>query len=286
MRNIRLTLTLTLAGLALAACGRQATPTPFILPTQAPPTETTVVVVPTDSVIAPTVTAQPTSTATPAPPTATPTLTTPPTATVPPTPDPNEGVGEVVFSDALDGTGNWYWTFEDEAASFGVSGEQKQLNTVAKQSGTWRFVISNDTVKVGNQQIRVNAHTNVCAEADEYAVLFRGNVEPETNAYSFYGFKLGCDGTARLELMQGNNVTVLVDWTTSPAIKPGANADNAITIWANKDQMRFYVNDQYLFSAQDATLADGFYGFFLYDRTNANMSVSWKGLEAKAIKLP
>ena len=287
MRTFRLTFTLALAGLALAACGQQATPTPFILPTQVPPTETEVAVVPTEPVVVtPTTTAEPTNTATPAPPTATATPLTPPTATVPPTPDPNEGVGDVVFHDALDGTGNWYWTFDDDAASFGVSIEQKQLNTVAKQSGTWRFVISNDTVKVGNQQIRVNAHTNVCADADEYALLFRGNLDAATSAYNFYVFKLRCDGSARVELMQGTNVTVLVDWTASPAIKSGANADNAITVWANKDQMRFYVNDQYLFSAQDATLAAGFYGFFLFDHTNANMSVSWKGLEAKAITLP
>ncbi len=287
MRIFRLTLSLAVAGLALAACGRQATPTPFTLvsvPTQALPTETAVAVILTDAVTAPTATAQPTTT--PEAPTVTPTLITPPTATVPPTPDPNEGVGDVVFSDALDGTSNWYWTFEDDAASFGVSGEQKQLNAVAKQSGTWRFTISNDTVKVGNQQIRVSAHTNVCADADEYALLFRGNVEAETNAYSFYVFKLRCDGSARLELMQGNSLITLVDWTASSAIKPGANADNTITVWANKDQMRFYINDQYLFSAQDATLAGGFYGFFLYDRTNANMSVSWKGLEARAVTAP
>lgn len=286
MRTFRLTFALALAGLALAACGRQATPTPFVLPTQPLPTETAAPVVPTDNVSVPTIAAQPTHTATPAAPTSTPTPLTPPTATVPPTPDPNEGVGDIVFNDALDGTGNWYWSFEDDAASFGVSGEQKQLNTVAKQSGTWRFTISNDTVKVGNQQIRVNAHTNVCADADQYAFLFRGTTDPETNAYSFYAFKLRCDGSARLELMQGNNVTALVDWTASPAIKPGANADNAITIWANKDQMRFYINDQYVFSAQDTTLTAGFYGFLVYDRTNANMSVSWKGLEARAVTTP
>jgi hypothetical protein len=132
----------------------------------------------------------------------------------------------------------------------------------------------------------VSAHTNVCADADEYALLFRGNYDAETDAYRFYVFKLRCGGAARLELMEGNDVTALVDWTASPVIKSGANADNAITIWANKDQMRFYVNDQYLFSAQDAMLADGFYGFLLYDRTNGTMSVSWKGLEARAVTTP
>jgi hypothetical protein len=224
----------------------------------------------------PTATAPPVASPTPEPPTAT------PTAAVPPTPDPNEGVGEVVFKDNLDGTGNWYWTFEDDAAAFGVSGEQKQLNATAKQSGTWRFVISNDSVSVGNQQLRVTAHTNVCADADEYALLFRGSVDAEFN-YSFYALKLRCDGAMRLERMQGNDVFALTEWATFSAVHAGPNAANALMVWAKGGEMRFYANDQYLFTAQDTTLAAGFYGFLLYDRTNGTMSVSWKGLEVKAV---
>jgi len=279
MSRFRLTLGLALAGLALAACRAQTQPA--AVPTQPIPTNTAVVN-PTTPVIIPTVTPPPTNAPEP-----TATLPPAPTATpaVPPTPDPNEGVSDVVFKDNLDGTGGWYWTFEDDAASFRVSLEEKQLNATAKQNGTWRFTISPDTVKVGDQQIRVSAHTNVCADADEYALLFRGSVDPE-GIYTFYAFKLRCDGAARLEILKGDDVTVIVDWTSSPAIRPGAGADNTVTVWAHKDQMRFYVNDQYLFSAQEATLAEGFYGFLLYDRTNGNMSVSWKGLEAKAVILP
>jgi hypothetical protein len=57
-------------------------------------------------------------------------------------------------------------------------------------------------------------------------------------------------------------------------------------VWAAGDQMRFYVNDEYLFSAQDATLTEGFHGFYLYDQTNGNMSVSWKNLEARIVTAP
>jgi len=279
MSRFRLTLGLALAGLALAACRAQTQPAS--VPTQPIPTNTAAVN-PTTPVMIPTVTLPPTNAPEP-----TATLPPAPTATpaIPPTPDPNEGVGDVTFKDNLDGTGGWYWTFEDDAASFQASLEEKQLNGTARQSGTWRFTISPDTVKVGDQQIRVSAHTNVCADADEYALLFRGAVAPE-GSYTFYAFKLRCNGAARLEILKGSEVTVIVDWTSSPAIKPGAGADNIVTVWAHKDQMRFYVNDQYLFSVQEATLAEGFYGFLLYDRTNGNMSVSWKGLEAKAVTLP
>ncbi len=282
MYRFHLTFGLALAALALAACQSRTQPT--AVPTQPPPTDTAVVN-PTNPVTVPTVTPLPPHTPTPAPPTATSTPLPTATPTVPPTPDPNEGVGDVVYQDNLDGTGGWLWTFDDDAASFGLSPEEKQLNATAKRSGTWRFSSSPDTVKVGDQQIRVSAHTNVCAEADEYALLFRGTVDAE-GIYTFYAFKMRCNGMARLELLQGNNVTVIVDWTSSTAIKPSAGADNTVTVWAHKDQMRFYVNDQYLFSAQDATLAEGFYGFLLYDRTNGNMSVSWKRLEVRAVKLP
>lgn len=269
----QLVLWLTLGALVLAACSTP-TPVPTTAPTQPPPTETPAATA-TEAVIVPTATAPPENTATPSA-----------TPTIPPTPDPNEGVGDVIYRDNLDGTGNWFWTFEDEAASFGVSREQKQLNTVAKQSNTWRFTIGPDTTKVGDQQIRVSAHTNTCADADEYALLFRGNSNADFTEFNFYAFKLRCNGQARLERLQGPNTSVIVDWTASPAINSGANADNTLIVWAHQDQMRFYVNDQYLFSAQDAALTQGFYGFYLQDRTNGTMSVSWKSLEVRSITLP
>lgn len=287
MNYLKLTLTIGLATL-LAACGTAATTEPVvILPTQAPATPT---VQPTVGIIVPSATPQSINTATPlseATPTAIPTLAPTETPAVPATPDPNEGVGDVTYIDKLDGTGGWLWTYEDDAAKFGVSLEEKQLNSIAKRSGTWRFTISNDVIKVGNQQLRVTARPTVCAEQDQYALLFRGKVVDEaTSTYSYYAFKLRCDGSARLEKLEGPDTVVLVNWVQSPAIQTGVNVDNTLMVWANKDQMRFYVNDQFLFEAVDGSLAEGFYGFYLFDRTNGNMAVSWKNLEARAINLP
>jgi hypothetical protein len=268
----------------LAACGSvRQTIVATLPPATTPPTEAAS---PTPQVIAPTATQPPPATPTPAPPTATPTEAATATPTVPPTPDPNEGVGNLVYSDRFDGTSGWSWTFEDDAVKFGISREQGRLNGVAKRSGTWRFTISDDTVRVGNQQVRVTARTEVCAENDEYALLFRGRVDAATNTYSYYAFKLRCGGAARLERLDGPNTTVLVNWAASSAIKAGAGQDNVLMVWANRDEMRFYVNDQYLFSAQDAALSEGFYGFYLHDRTNGNMAVSWQNLEARSVSVP
>jgi len=263
--------------LVLAAC-QSATPTAELLPTA------TTVVLPTVT-IAPSLTPPPANTPTSEPPTATPLPAETATPTVPATPDPNERVGEVVYADPLDGTGNWYWTFEDDTAHFKVSLENKQLEAMAKQSGSWRYTISNDTLKVSDQQLRVTARVETCGDTDEYALLFRGQVDAQ-NTSSFYVFKLRCNGAARAELMQGTRITTLAEWTTSPAIKAGAKAENVLTVWAYKGELRFYVNDEYLFSAQETTLTEGFYGFFLMDKTNGNMMVKWSGLEARGIKAP
>lgn len=281
MNTLRLTLFISFAAI-LAACGTPATTEPVvILPPQVPATTQ-----PTAAVVVPSATPQPVSTATPEPPTAIPTLAPTATPAVPATPDPNEGVGDVTYSDKLDGTGGWLWTYEDDAAKFGVSREEQQLNTLAKQSGTWRFTSSNDLLKVGNQQVRVTARPTVCAEQDQYAFLFRGKLDTATSTYSYYAFKLRCDGSARLEKLEGPDTLVLVNWVQSPAIQAGVNVENTLLVWANKDKMRFYVNDQFVFEAADSSLVEGFYGFYLFDRTNGNMAVSWKNLEARSINLP
>lgn len=235
---------------------------------------------------APSVTPPATATATEtAPPTATETPAASPTITPPPTPDPNEGVGDVVFEDALDGTGNWYWTFDDDTANFGVSTETKELIATAKQSGSWRYTISNDVVTVGDQQVRVTAKALACAASDEYGLMFRGQADAEGN-YNLYIFDLNCSGAARMLVLQGSELYALSEWQTNPAIKPGAEAENTLMVWMAKDQFRFYVNEAFLFEVQDATLNEGFYGFFLRDNNAGTMSVSFKNLVAKEVTVP
>ncbi|MDW8327880.1 MAG: hypothetical protein RMK99_15065, partial [Anaerolineales bacterium] len=192
---------LVTGALMLAACGPVSQTVVATLPPATPPPAEAAS--PTPQVIAPTATQPPTATPTPAPPTATPTEAATATPTVPPTPDPNEGVGNLVYSDKLDGSSGWAWMFEDDAVKFGVSREQGRLIGVAKRSGTWRFTISDDSVRVGNQQVRVTARPEVCAENDEYALLFRGRVDAATTTYSYYAFKLRCGGAARLERLDG-----------------------------------------------------------------------------------
>jgi hypothetical protein len=278
--------------LALSACGPRTTPT-VILPTAAPATDTAPA--PTDA--PPTVTAAPaaTETASPEAATATPEATataspspsaiTPPTETVPATPDPNEGVGDLAYQDPLDGTSAWFWTFTDDVASFGVVDGQVR-GVMSQANSGWRFTVSPTDLRFGDQQLKLTTHTAACGDNDEYGVLFRMAESPapdNPSPYDGYLFKLRCSGAARLELIRGTTNTVLVDWTPSAAINTGAPADNALTVWARGGEMRFYANDQYLLSANDATLATGFYGLYLYDRSAGGLTVNFEDLLVRSV---
>jgi hypothetical protein len=272
-----------LSALLFAACRGRATPD--VLPTAPLPTDTALA--PTSAPPEATATsALPTATAEPATATATASATpsevpATPTATVPATPDPNEGVGEVVFQDALDGTGRWFWGFSDDVASFGiVDGQLKAVMT--QPSAGWRFTISPDDLNIADQQARLTAHTAACGENDEYGLMFRGSTDAEDN-YQLYLFKLRCGGAARFEVVRGSDITPIVDWTTSAAINTGAPADNTLMVWAAGDQFRFYVNDQYLFSAQDAALTSGYYGVYIYDRTAGGLTVNFEDLVVRTV---
>ena len=235
-------------------------------PTSAPATEQSTSA-PTETTVAATVTSLPVT----------------PSNTPAATPDPNEALGDVIYQDNLDGTGGWFWTFSDDVATIGVV-DGKLKGVMKTANAGWRFTISPDTLQFSSQQVRLAAHIVTCGDNDEYGLMFRVKSEADKpDFYDGYLFKLRCGGAARLELVQGSQTTALVDWTTSPAIKTGPGADNNLLVWAAGGDFRFYVNDQYMFSAQDSTLTTGFYGIYLYDRTAGGLTVNYDSLVAKAV---
>jgi hypothetical protein len=230
-------------------------------------------------------------TVTPVAPTASPGVVTALLATATPlpvvtaTPDPNLGVGDVVYEDKLNGQSGWGWGYlEQDVATFSTAGGQLDAVMLKPNVGP-RFSISPDTLKIGDQQVRVTARANLCYNLDEYGLMFRIGADPAGN-YLGYVFKLNCAGAARVETLRGTSAEVLVDWTPGPAIVSGAPAENTLMVWMVKNQFHFYVNDKYLVSLTDSTFAEGFYGFYVRDRTNGGESVSFTNLVAKAVTLP
>jgi hypothetical protein len=248
--------------------------TPFVSPTPAPPTAE-----PASATPAATETPEATPTPSAVPATA--------TATVPPTPDPNEGVGAVVYADPLDGSSQWFWGYQDEVVRFEIA-DQRVLATMSQANAGWRFTSSDDSLRITDQQARVTAHTLACAENDEYGLLFRLTstftaTEAPAPEYAGYLLKLRCSGAARLDLVRGSSSAPVFDWQPSDAIQAGVPATNVLMVWARGSEMRFYVNDEYLFTATEASQATGFYGLYVYDRTAGGLQVAFEDLEVRAV---
>lgn len=96
-------------------------------------------------------------------------------------------------------------------------------------------------------------------------------------------FKLNCAGAARLDRMDGKRLTTLVDWTPSDAIRLGAPVDNVLMAWMAGDAFRFYVNDQYLFTAQDSAFSAGTFGLYVDDQTSGGLTVNFEDLVSREI---
>jgi hypothetical protein len=268
--------------MALAACRSTPTatltPTSESVPTQAIPIAT-LAASPTPEIIV-TVTAPP---RTPGPPTPTFAIPLTPTAAALATPDPQLGVGDVLYEDALDGSSDFDWALDADGVTFALGGGQ--LNAVMTQANVGGRFIAHEEVSGGDQQVSVTVRANLCYDLDEYGLLFRGMRDSFDNYY-YYLFKLTCGGSTRVELIENFDTTVLVDWTTSPAIISGAPAENRLTVWAAQAQMHFFINDRYIASASDDTLASGFWGFYLRDRTLGGESISFVNLVARAVVSP
>ena len=200
-----------------------------------------------------------------------------------PTPDPEQAVGAVIYEDDFAGKNGWAWPYaEDDVAAFSLGGNR--LNAVMKVGNVagGRIVGGAPTMQIGDQQLQVTSLTNLCYPKDEYGVLFRVN----TLATDGYLFKLSCEGKARVEVLHSLRPAVLADWTASPAIVPGAPAENTLLVWAAGDQLRFFVNGRHLFSVVDKTFVVGTYGFYVLDRSSGGESVSFDHLVVKAVSLP
>lgn len=265
--------------LGLAAC----TPTPLTAepPTVTPPAATATPVPPSATPVIPaTLTPAPPTTTPPPPPTATGTPGTPAAAT----PDPNLGLGSVLWEEDFDGASGWNWTFSDEAATFSLAEGSTggALSAVMKRSDLgWRIAGGPD-VRAGDQQISLTVRANLCYPDDEYGVFFRGQLDAR-GRFNGYVFKVNCGGQARIERLLDNGQTVLLEWAPVTALQTGAPAENTLLVWAAQDQLHVFVNDRFVGSATDKTFREGVFGLFLRDRTNGGLSVSYTRLTVREV---
>mgnify|MGYP002624713866 CR=1 FL=1 len=245
MRSFRI-LFLFIILMVTSACTAEASPTPTVTPEPS---------------------ATPTATRDWFPATATPTLRPLPSAT--PTPDMRPGQGALLLEEDFADGELWDTTDDDDALVI-VEGNQIHLT----QRETRSYLISTRSEGTFSDfYAEVTANTNLCRGDDEYGLVVRA-----LNSTNHYRLAFSCDGRAKVDRLYQNGYSNVMAWQTHGRVPSLAPAEVRLGVWANGSELRFFVNDVYLFSVTDSLLYRGGVGVFVRSSGEGDVTVSFSDL--------
>jgi hypothetical protein len=201
---------------------------------------------------------------------ATATFTPYPTATsLPPTPDQRPGIGAVIFTDDFSDPTLWLLSSsENGRAAFG----KNELTLAIQEQKAYVFSQRTEP-SLSDFYAEITASPNLCQGADEYGLLLR-----LVSAATFYRFSLTCDGRVRLDRLTGGQASSPQPWLETGVVPIGAPSSSRLGVWASASEMRFFVNDIYLFTVQDPLIPSGVLGVFARSTGGHALTVNFTDL--------
>ena len=191
-----------------------------------------------------------------------------PTTTITPTEsiasdDPKLRLGEPDWRDTFKNGDNWS-LYEDEHVRFDVK-DHFLVMTAFQADGrdSWMLTLPEPV----NYYLEVTAIPQDCSGLDRYGVIFR------TDAEVGYLFGFSCDGQYSLRRWNGEDFKILVDWTSSPDIRAGADQTNRMGLMVQDDQFTLYANGNLLDEARDDSYSEGGLGLFVAAKDTENFKV-------------
>ena len=104
----------------------------------------------------------------------------------------------------------------------------------------------------------------------EYGVVFRADADGK----QYYVFTVTNDGKYNVALYKDEKYTDLIPYTASPLVKTGPTDFNFFTVVMRGAKFDFYLNDGFVGSVTDSTIASGYVGLFFYN-AEANTGVGF-----------
>jgi hypothetical protein len=210
----------------------------------------------------------PTSTATPEwfPPTLTPSPL--PTAVHSPTPELRPH-GDLLLEDDFSSEENWTTTSSDDG-TISISGGNLHLSLNEQRS--YLFGLRTSPV-FRDFYAEITASPRLCRGEDEYGFILRANDGDH------YRFALSCDGRAKVDRFQGSSLTRQAGWLQERVVPSIAPSTSRLGVWAVGSEIRFFVNDFYLFSVNDTQLYLGTLGVFVHTSGEEDVSVNFSDLK-------
>lgn len=187
-----------------------------------------------------------------------------------PTPEPQAPHGDLILEDNFDSPESWHLS---QTSSGKIAVGNNRINIAIDQP---RLLLSSlrSAPIIGDFYLEIISQTNLCTDKDEYGVLIRAASQAD-----FLRFSLSCDGQVRLDRITGGSASSPQPWELSGAVPPGAPAVSRIGVWAQGNELRFYVNDEYQFSINEPVLLSGQIGVFARSAGDSPVSVSFSSLK-------
>ncbi|HJW90556.1 MAG TPA: hypothetical protein VJ436_07930 [Anaerolineales bacterium] len=206
------------------------------------------------------------------PPTDTPTAF--PTLPVTPTVDYRPGIGEIILRD--DFSNGEVWSLGRTASGSAALGKN-ELTIALSSPGAYQ-ASRRERPALRDYYLEITASPTLCRGQDEYGLLLRATSEQD-----FLRFSLSCDGQARVDRLAGGAASSPQPWTQNGAIPPGAPSVSRLAVWAAGKEMRFFINDIYLFSVSDPAQANGGLGVFARSGGDLAVTVSFSDLVVREV---
>lgn len=182
--------------------------------------------------------------------------------------------GDILLSDDFSDPGAWTLRKSTQAsAALGVN----ELTLVLHQPEGYLYSLRREPL-LDDFYLEITASPNLCRDADEYGLLLR--VSPSLD---FYRFSLSCNGQARLDKYFQGVASSPQPWVISGAIPPGAPSISRLAVWARGKEIRFFVNEEYLFTIQDPSLGSGTIGVFIRSGGENDLTVSFSDLVVRQV---
>lgn len=192
-----------------------------------------------------------------------------------PTVDMRPDLGELILEDNFSSPSPWPNTATNNTR---VSVANNRLNLYSDISGALLLAPRNAPV-VNDFYVELIANTSLCDSNDEYGLMLR-----VTSSGDHYRFTLSCDGRAKVERVLNGAVSVPLEWQAFQVIPAVAPSIVRLSVWASGSEMRFFVNDAWLFSTNDTVLYSGRVGAFIRARGEGPLSVSFSDLMLYALE--
>jgi hypothetical protein len=179
--------------------------------------------------------------------------------------DPRTQLGLPTWHDNFTDDTNWP-TGEDTFTAAEIEDGTMKFKGLSNLDG-WRITWK----EFSDAYLEMTLKTTSCTGLDHYGMIFR--VPDKTKADKGYLFGISCDGRFSLRDWDGKEMNSLIDWTSSEAIKAGADQTNRIGVMARGDHLVFYANGILLGEIRDSTYTKGVFGVFIGARETTHLEV-------------